>query len=366
MGMSGAMKMMFGIYRERHLNRYAPAILLVMAAIAGVSGCSLPAKAQIDYRYSGQFVWPGPPEKPRVQYLWSLYSFVPEGGNISEYINQDEGGSDLGDLPYMLKPFGVYAGKNGNLYIVDQGIPRVSVINLKTREIIHLGFDGIGKLLMPIGIAVDRTGRMYVTDSEAARVKIFDPSGTFSGYLGGEEFFRRPTGIAIDENTGRIIVLDTVEHKAHVFDAAGSLLFSFGKRGNGDGEFNYPTHIAVGRDGRIYVNDAMNFRIQIFDRDGKFITVFGKLGDAYGDIEKAKGIAVDTFGHIYVVDTMQEMIKIFDDKGQLLLFFGGQGRAPGMFSMPAGISIDDQNTIFIADMYNQKIQVFKLIEENVR
>lgn len=357
------MREIAALYREAGMHAYGPVALIMMAALAGAAGCAPAFRANLDTRYAENVVWPSPPEKPRIAYLWSLYSFAPKGDSIENYLEHMGGAADAGELPYMLKPFGIFAGPNNMLYIVDQGIPRVSIVNLKTQEILHLGYEGIGRLQMPIAVALDNSGRIYVTDSETATVNIFGPSGKFSGYLGEKDFFRRPTGIVVENATQRIYVLDTAEHKVNVFDASGTFRFSFGKRGSNNGEFNYPTHIAAGKDGRIYITDAMNFRIQIFGRDGNFLAVFGKQGDEYYDIDKPKGIAVDTHGHIYLVDTMQDMVKIFDDQGRLLLFFGAQGNAPGTFSMPAGISIDDRNTIYIADTYNHRIQAFKLIEE---
>lgn len=350
----------------RQAGVYVPMAIIMMGALVGAAGCAPAFKANLDARYTEKFVWPAPPEKPRIAYLWSLYSFVPEGDSVEAYLDHLGGPVDAVELPYMLKPYGIFAGQNNMLYIVDQGIPRVTIVNLKTYGIVHIGYEGIGRLQMPIAAAVDRGGRVYVTDSETATVNIFEASGQFAGYLGEKDYFKRPTGIVVENTTQRIYILDTADHKVHVFDTSGNFLFSFGKRGSNNGEFNYPTHIAAGNDGKIYITDAMNFRIQIFDRDGNFLTVFGKQGDEYYDIDKPKGIAVDTHGHIYLVDAMQDMVKIFDYSGRQLLFWGRQGNAPGSFSMPAGISIDNSNTIYVADTYNRRIQAFKLIEEKVQ
>ena len=45
-----------------------------------------------------------------------------------------------------------------------------------------------------------------------------------------------------------------------------------GASGNGPGEFNRPTGIAVDKDGAIYVADYKNDRLQVFNSDGKFMT----------------------------------------------------------------------------------------------
>ena len=48
-----------------------------------------------------------------------------------------------------------------------------------------------------------------------------------------------------------------------VFDENGKYIKSFGKRGNKDGEFNYPFAIAVSADGYVHVSDTENNRVQI-------------------------------------------------------------------------------------------------------
>ena len=52
----------------------------------------------------------------------------------------------------------------------------------------------------------------------------------------------------------------------------------FGSPGQGDGEFNRPSGIAVDKEGIIYVTDFKNDRLQIFNADGSFITEL--TGDA--------------------------------------------------------------------------------------
>ncbi|GBC73839.1 hypothetical protein HRbin04_01245 [archaeon HR04] len=59
-------------------------------------------------------------------------------------------------------------------------------------------------------------------------------------------------------------------HRVQVFDANGNFLFKFGKEGSGDGEFMFPTGVAV-RDDMLAVVDTGNNRVQLFkisSRDG--------------------------------------------------------------------------------------------------
>lgn len=327
------------------------------------SGCMPPIKAGIDDSLAGKLIWPASPEKPRIEYLWSLYAFLPEGEILSDYLSDqpaDFGG--ISSVPYMLRPVGLCVDEHERLYIVDQGVPRVTVVDLKTKDVTHFGSVGEGRLFLPVGVVTDISGHVYVTDSEAGKVNRYTADGSFAGLLGGEGFFRRPTGIAFERKSGRLFIADTWTHQIQVFSREGTHLFHFGARGQGDAEFNYPTHVAAGHDGQIYVTDSLNFRVQVFDSDGKFLRKFGRQGDTYADMESPKGVAADTLGNVYVADALQDMIKISDTEGRLLLFFGEKGRSEGRFLMPSGIFIDKRNRIFVADTYNMRIQVFRLLE----
>ena len=338
--------------------------LLPIAFYLFSSGCTTALKAQVDDTLAGKLVWPPPPETPRIEYAWSLYAFLPEGEKESRELYEElDTVSDRSLLPYLLRPNSLAVDGSGRLYILDQGIPRVSVVDLKTMRAVHFGTEGDGKLIMPVAVAVDAKENVYVTDSETSKVNRYSADGRFTGVLGADGLFKRPTGIVCDNKSGRVFVVDTGAQDIKVLDLTGRHLFDFGGRGDGDGQFNYPTHIAVDQSGKIYVTDALNFRIQIFDQDGRFLRKFGKHGDTYADFERPKGVAVDSFGNIYVADAAQDMIKIFDSSGKLLLFFGETGRIPGNFIMPLGLAIDDHNNIYVTDTYNMRVQAFRLILE---
>ena len=95
--------------------------------------------------------------------------------------------------------------------------------------------------------------------------------------------------------------------------------------------------------------------------DGTVLGTFGRKGDAAGDFALPKGVAFDPQGNIWVVDAQFENVQAFTSGGQLLLAIGGEGRGIGEFSLPAGICIDAKGRIWIADTYNRRVQVFELL-----
>ncbi len=64
---------------------------------------------------------------------------------------------------------------------------------------------------------------------------------------------------------GRIALLDVVRNRISVFTKDGGFLFSTGNTGNGPGEFNEPSSIAILSNGDIAVVDHMQYKIVFFD-----------------------------------------------------------------------------------------------------
>ena len=106
-------------------------------------------------------------------------------------------------------------------------------------------------MLTPQCVAVDAQDNIYVTDSESGKIFVFNADGKFQRTIGslkgGEGFFKRPTGIAVDSAAQRIYVTDTLRNKIFVLDMQGNVLQTIGKNGDGKGEFNYPTELRLRR-----------------------------------------------------------------------------------------------------------------------
>jgi DNA-binding beta-propeller fold protein YncE len=223
-----------------------------------------------------------------------------------------------------------------------------------------IGGEGGTPLPSPVALAVGRDGEVYVADSVRAAVLVIR-RGADAAVALPLPTLGQPTGVAFDRARGRLYVVDTTAHRVAAFAPDGSLAASIGRRGENDGEFNYPTYLWCDARGRLYVTDSLNFRIQVFDTEGRFVGKFGKAGDGTGDFMRQKGVATDRFGHVYIVDALLNALQIFDDAGRLLLSIGSLGRDRGEFWLPAGIFIGDDDRIWVADAYNRRIQVFRYV-----
>lgn len=258
----------------------------------------------------------------------------------------------------LVKPLAFVRGADGRIAIADGGCRCVHLFVPEDERYISIFKTDQGELLSPVGVAFDNRNRLFVSDSLKGRIFIYDDKGRYAGSIDG---FSRPTGIACDRETGTLYVVDTIKNLVSAIGDNGTLLFSFGRRGERPGEFNFPSYIAVSE--RLYITDAMNFRIQIFSREGLFINAFGHHGNGSGDFSMPKGVGVDRDGIIYVVDSLFDNVQLFNERGEFLLTLGARGKAESEFWLPSCIFIDTSENLYVCDTYNQRIQVFRLMRQ---
>jgi len=308
-------------------------------------------------------VWPLPPEQPRIKFVRAIYGaadIVPV--KKANFLDRLSGIQKADFKPGFAKPYGIATDSHDRIYVTDSGQGLVFVLDPANKEVSFLGAGAQVQLRVPLGITVDSKDRVWVADAVKQHVYAFQPDGTVLMALGKVDEMVNPTSVAVDEARHRLYVVDSRAHTILVYDSeSGQFVTKFGKRGQGDGEFNFPTNIVVGPEGRIYITDTLNFRIQIFGPDFKFLDTFGSQGNGFGNFLKPKGLALDSYQNLYVVDADFDNFQIFDRQKRLLMFLGGGGDQPGTFWLPAGIYVDRHNQIYVADQNNRRIQIFQLL-----
>ncbi len=264
----------------------------------------------------------------------------------------------------MVRPYGIAVDSRGRVIVTDPGASGIHIFDAAQHKYKFLERREKSKdsMVAPQCIAIDANDNIYVTDSQVGKVFVFEPSGKYKGVLGslkgGEGYFKRPTGIAIDRETRQIYVTDTLRDKVFILDANGQVLNNFGQHGEENGQFNLPTELLI-KNGILAVVDAMNFRVQTFDRKGTFQSAIGNIGDSDDTLFRPKGIGLDSENHTYLVEGLSGSVRVFDREGQLLYFFGRRGAGLGQFQLPAGLFIDQNDRVYVVDSYNRRVQVFQ-------
>ena len=264
-------------------------------------------------------------------------------------------GGERGAEPWI-NPFGVCLLGENTLYFTDTTRGEVICVDRTKPALWRWNQLGTNFLVSPVGVACV-SGLVYVADSSLGRVFMASPQGQLRGEINYP--FQRPVAVASAQ--GQLYVVDAKACQVQVFTKTGKWIQSIGKAGNGTGEFNRPTHVAVDNTGAVYVTDSLNSRVQVFDNAGRFIRSIGCSGDSSGHFGRPKGVAVDSKGHVLVVDALFGVVQIFDESGKLLFDFGEPGQSEGQFWLPTGIAINDNGTMVVADSYNHRLQLFQML-----
>ncbi|MFQ5852113.1 MAG: 6-bladed beta-propeller [Candidatus Binatia bacterium] len=341
-----------------HLMRITIGLVLLTTLSAA---CQLPARRPPTEREAVKetLVWPRPPLRARVRFLKALGGRADLGIELSFW--QQVGGVLVGkEEQWFIRPTGLAVDEE-RIYVADPGARSLWILDPQAGHLQKIQKAGGQRLISPVAVTHNQSSHILLADSYLGKVFVFTTNGEMKGTIGDADL-RRPAGLAYDVKRNRLYVADSLAHRVWIFTGDGKRIGAIGHRGTGNGEFNFPTHLAVDRKGNLYVTDALGFRVQVFDLEGKFIRQFGRHGDSSGDFASPKGVALDSEGHIYVVDALFDAVQIFGTKGTYLLTFGQRGIGLGQFWLPGGIFIDASDRIYVADAYNQRIQIFQYLK----
>ncbi len=160
----------------------------------------------------------------------------------------------------------------------------------------------------------------------------------------------------------------------------------FGSEGEGAGQFAEPAGVAIDREsGDVVLVDRANNRVDQFSGEGQFVRTWGWgvrdgkaefeicqapgpcragiPGSGEGQFEKASGVAIDesagpTQGDIYVLDRANARVSRFSPEGEFILSFGEAGSGPGQFNGLGinALAVGPTGTVYVADI--SRVQKF--------
>ena len=218
-----------------------------------------------------------------------------------------------------------------------------------------------GEFSYPRAISVSPVdGCVFVVD-KTARVQRFSADGEYQTQWRMPEYADgKPTGIYVDD-TGLVWVADTHYARVMVFDREGHEQFRFGSRGEGPGQFIFPTDVVIDHDWIIYVGEyGENSRISRFRKVAsggvQYINSFAdkNSGDAW--VERPQALALDEKGVLWVADACRHRICRYDRvSGKLLSAFGSAGSDLASFNYPYGMALEHHGTLLVADRCNNRL-----------
>ncbi len=248
-----------------------------------------------------------------------------------------------------------------NLYVTESSNNRLLIFS-QSRQYLK-GLSGLDR---PISAAVDGNGRIYIGNADTGNVEVYNTDLNLLFKLGfGDGEFTKPGAIATG-SAGDIYVADSDADKIKIYNLDGTYKTSFGSSGSGNGEFTFPTSIAIDEVSQeLIVSDLQiiqteygpikGARVQIFDMAGGFKRSFGEFGQGDGKLTKPMGVAVDKEGRIYVTDAYQNVVQVFDANG---VFLGTIYSLNDPMRTPLGIVLGKSNRLFIASLNKSRIEIY--------
>ena len=182
--------------------------------------------------------------------------------------------------------------------------------------------------------------------------------------------FYMPTDIAVDEE-GNVYVLDSGNHRIQKFDPQGNYLASFGRRGQGPGEFQYPQSLDIDAQGLMYVSDSGNQKIQILKPDGALEKEIKKTDEAPGIVRvrsdrmiMGQGASVYSFGMNRMEEDpeLPKLIKILDRDAEVQKEFGDPKDYKDMLVNRIGnryhFAVDKESNVYMSFDYQNRIEKY--------
>lgn len=236
-----------------------------------------------------------------------------------------------------------------------------------------------GQLFYPR--AIDSDGSSLWVIDKTARVQRLDPEtgNSLGEWRMPESRLGMPTGVtSFRDSSGDVFLFvpDTHYHRVMVYRVGSvgteaSLVGEFGRYGTGDGEFIYPTDVAIlptsdgGGISRIYVSEyGGNDRISVFDASHRFLYAIGKFGtgeraDAT-EFNRPQSIGIDVArGWLVVTDSSNHRVGKLTLDGKVIEWFGSRdraGREPGQFRYPYGLELLGDGTVVVTEFGNNRVQ----------
>ena len=214
----------------------------------------------------------------------------------------------------------------GNVWLVERSNQRILKFDPSLQRVImQLGTTGIvgnspNHFNEPSGISVLRNGNLIVTDGYGNnRVVMYTPDGTFIKQValgdGGPDAkgsgpgqWNLPHQAAVDA-ADNLYIVDRENKRIQVFDENLNYVREFANPG-----WN-PWDIAISRkgdDGFAYIADHATEQVhKIQLSDGKILATWGKQGQGPGEFDWVHGMAVDTRGAVYAADTYGQRVQKF-------------------------------------------------------
>lgn len=259
----------------------------------------------------------------------------------------------------LSQPYGI-AFRDGKLYVGQMTKGNVVVFDKDGNPLDVIGKKGRapGELNNPSGLDVDGLGNIYVADSQHAKVVVYGPDGK----LVRELPVRYPlVPRIVDDRKLFLTTFDSIKvYSLPDFKE----LSSWGQRGRGEADFDFPNGIVVQDGGaKVYVSDGNNMRLKLLDENGEKIWIVGKPPKGMDDQDRLFGLpgGMALAGDVlYIADPLGGSIHLYRTDGTKIGEVGETGSEEGQFSYPSQIAWMGGKRFAVTEWGNDRVQIVEI------
>jgi sugar lactone lactonase YvrE len=296
-------------------------------------------------------------------------------------------------------PTGLTFDAAGNLYVAQQGNPKIRKVTPDGTVTTYAGTGGFGhgdgpatsaEFNEPINIVFDSKGNLFVTESTShvirkisgGQVTTFAGIHDYAGHVNGYNAqFNTPWGLEIDKDDNLYVadrennVIRKITPAGFVSDFVGSGTVGYVNGKGAAASFNHMNSLKFGNDGNLYVADSRNNVIRKVTPDGTVSTFTGSgnVGSQDGPATSASfnsptSIAKDGFGNFYVTDYISNLIRKITTDGTVTTVAGngqkatvdGAGKTESFNNPVCLVVAPDNNSLYVSDYGGNVIRKVEL------
>jgi hypothetical protein len=145
-----------------------------------------------------------------------------------------------------------------------------------------------------------------------------------------------PDAVAVDRKNGFLYAADAANSRVEKFDLTGKFLIAFGSAGQGAGQFEDLSDVAVAGNGDILVLDG-DGSLNRFAPNGSFIRQTTQSG--------ANSVAVDSIGYVYLVTAPNQIVKLDAELNHTATL----DVSAAQLSEPTSVAVDSTGIIYVTN-----------------
>lgn len=179
--------------------------------------------------------------------------------------------------------------------------------------------------------------------------------------------FNSPSDLVMDD-AGNMYILDSGNCRIQKFDPEGKYLASFGREGQGPGEFQSPNSLDIDAEGNLIVADRRSRKIQTFTKEGGLLDTITMTKNPFGDVYALSSGLMATVGTVgYGIEgkdnePLPKLIRLLDKEGDIEREFGEMFDYKNRMVTQKGngfhFVVDDNDFIYLSFSYQNRIDKY--------